>query len=445
VKRVNQNLYQLLRRIYWRLPLPEETKELLVGFARRFLRGMKKALAEPVTTASSASVSREKILQEYANQILAIPRKSGNEYVEISSSSYQRKEGDAKILAYYLPQFHPTKENDMWWGKGVTEWNNVSRAMPQYVGHYQPRLPGELGYYDLRILDNMRRQVELAQMYGIYGFCFYYYWFDGKRLLDKPLDMFLEAKTIDFPFSLCWANESWTRRFDGSCGEILVKQSETVESYIAFINSVVPYMRDSRYIRMNGKPIFTIYRPSFIPECASTITAWREHCVKAGIGDIYIIGIKEHTWDVNLIELGFDAQSEFHPGTLFKHCVDISSQINYMQDFGGIVLDYRDIVEHKKYFLYNHPKLHRAAMPMWDNSARRDNKGMIFEGASPDLYERWLTDILLEAKNREDLEDHYIFINAWNEWGEGAYLEPDKKYGYAYLNATRQAIEGVRS
>ena len=170
----------------------------------------------------------------------------------------------------------------------------------------------------------------------------------------------------------------------------------------------------------------------------------REHCVKAGIGDIYLIGVKEHTWDANLLELGFDAQSEFHPGTIFRHCVDISSQISYMQDFGGIVMDYRDIVEQKKYFLYNYPKLHRAAMPMWDNSARRDNKGMIFEGASPELYERWLADILVEARSREDLEDHYIFINAWNEWGEGAYLEPDKKYGYAYLNATRRAIEGIR-
>lgn len=441
---MNQNLYQLLRRIYWRLPLPEETKESLVGRARRFSRSMKKAMVEPTGESNSVPASREKALEEYVKQVLALPEKPGSEHVEISSRFYQRQDSDAKILAYYLPQFHPTEENDMWWGKGVTEWNNVSRSVPQYLGHYQPRLPGELGYYDLRIVDNIRRQVELAQMYGVYGFCFYYYWFDGKRLLDKPLDMFLETKDIDFPFSLCWANESWTRRFDGTCGEFLMKQSETVESYTAFITSVVPYMKDSRYIRMNGKPVLTVYRPSFIPDCANTIAAWRKHCIDAGIGDLYIIGVKEHTWDVNLLELGFDAQSEFHPGTLFKHCVDISTKFDYMQDFGGIVLDYRDIVEKQKYFLYDHPKLHRAAMPMWDNSARRNNKGMIFEGSTPELYERWLKDILLEAKDRTDLEDNYIFINAWNEWGEGAYLEPDKRYGYAYLNATRQAIEGVR-
>jgi lipopolysaccharide biosynthesis protein len=282
-------------------------------------------------------------------------------------------------------------------------------------------------------------------MYGVYGFSFYYYWFDGTRLLDGPLDMFLSSKDIDFPFCLCWANESWTRRFDGTCGEVLIKQSETVESYTAFIDSVVPYMRDSRYIRVGGRPMLIVYRPSFVPDCTNTLENWRQHCLDAGVGDPYIIGVKEHTWDVDLLSLGFDAQSEFHPGTLFRHCEDISSQIDYVRsDFGGVVLDYRDIVENQKYFSYNHPKLHRAVMPMWDNTARRDNKGMIFEGSSPELYKQWLKDVLLETKVRRDLAEPYVFINAWNEWGEGAYLEPDRRYGYSYLEATRRAIEETR-
>ena len=440
-EKMKRKLYQFLRQTYWQLPLSENTKENIVVQARAVSRNLKNKLnPDPVKFAG-----KNDQLAEYVSQVLAIPGKVGDENVTISTDSYVRKSNDPKVLAYYLTQFHPTPENDAWWGKGVTEWNNVSRAVPQYVGHYQPRLPGELGYYDLRIEDNIRRQVELAQMYGVYGFVFYYYWFDGTRLLDKPLDMFLNCKDIDFPFSLCWANESWTRRFDGSSGEILIKQSETVESYTAFIDSVIPYMKDSRYIRVDGRPVLTVYRPSFVPECTSTLASWRAHCIEAGVGDPYIIGVKEHTWDADLLALGYDAQSEFHPGTLFRHCEDISAKFSYMRkDFGGMVLDYKDIVKEKKYFRYDHPKLHRAVMPMWDNTARRDNKGMIFDGATPALYKQWLKDVFVEAKQRKDLAEPFIFINAWNEWGEGAYLEPDKRYGYAYLDATRRAIEETR-
>jgi hypothetical protein len=437
-----QTLYQFLRRSFWRLPIPENTKEAIVGQARIVFRGIKRSL----TQLQVPKIGRCEVLRDYVEQVLAQPGKPGLEYVGIAPEGYVRHEDDPKVLAYYLPQFHPTPENDAWWGKGVTEWNNVSRAVPQYVGHYQPRLPGELGYYDLRMADNLQRQIELAKMYGLYGFSFYYYWFDGVRLLDKPLDMFLNSRDMEFPFCLCWANESWTRRFDGSSGEVLMKQSETVESYTAFIESVVPYMRDSRYIRVGNRPLLIIYRPSFVPDCARVIDKWRQHCRASGVGDPYIIGVKEHTWDADLLSLGFDAQSEFNPGTIFKNCKDIGTNIKFIRDdFGGIVLDYRDIVVNKKYFRYSRPKLHRAVMPMWDNTARRDSKGMIFEGATPELYKQWLKDVFIETKKSRDLEEPFVFINAWNEWGEGAYLEPDRKYGYAYLNATRQAIEETRS
>ncbi len=438
---MNQKMYQFLRKTYWKLPFSDNAKEKLVGKFRGALRKVKRGGTDWRTRTGDLRGGQD----PYIQQILAIPSKPGAEQVHISADCYKRQSGDPKLLAYYLPQFHPTEENDAWWGKGVTEWNNVSRAVPQYVGHYQPRLPGELGYYDLRLEENIARQIELAKMYGLYGFSFYFYWFDGKRLLDKPLDMFLRNKSLDFPFCLCWANESWTRRFDGSCGEVLMKQSETVESYVAFIESVLPYMRDQRYIRVAGRPVLTVYRPSFIPDCANTLLAWRRQCKASGIGDIYIIGVKEHTWEADLLKLGFDAQSEFHPGTLFKHCEDISSTIDFARpDFGGMVLDYRDIVQNKKYFNHDHAKLYRAVMPMWDNTARRDNKGMIFEGSSPELYKSWLKDICREARKRPDLDDTFVFINAWNEWGEGAYLEPDRKYGYAYLEATRRAIEESR-
>lgn len=437
---MNENIYQTLRKAYWKLPLPEETKERIIGAVRRAMRNGK-----PATFEVSSTADKSEIYQKYAQKILAIPSKTEAEYVEISQDVFSRQQGDPKLLAYYLPQFHPTEENDLWWGKGVTEWNNVSRAVPQYLDHYQPRLPGELGYYDLRISENLERQVELARAYGIYGFAFYYYWFDGHRLLDKPLDMFVSSEKIDFPFCLCWANESWTRRFDGSCGEILMKQSDTEESYRSFIDSVIPYMRSDKYIRVEGKPLLNIYRPSFIPNCAETLKFWRERCIDAGVGDIHLVGVREHTWNVDLLTVGFDAQSEFHPGTVFKHCTDITDNFLYMrEDFSGRLYDYAELVKNRKYLKFNCDSLYRAVMPMWDNTARRDNKGMIFHGASPELYKAWLSDVFQEVKNRTDLPEPFVFINAWNEWGEGAYIEPDRRYGYAYLNATRSAIEEAR-
>ena len=225
-----------------------------------------------------------------------------------------------------------------------------------------------------------------------------------------------------------------------------MKQSDTVESYREFIDSVIPYMKNENYIRVNGKPLLNIYRPSFIPDCANVIAYWRQKCIESGVGDIHLVGTREHTWDVNLLEIGFDAQNEFHPGTLFKNCDEISSKIDFIrEDFGGLVLDYADIVNNKKYFKFNCENLYRAVMPMWDNTARRDHKGMIFEGATPELYKSWLMDVFNEGKNRLDLPDNFVFINAWNEWGEGAYLEPDRRYGYAYLDATKRAIEETRS
>lgn len=381
---------------------------------------------------------------KYIEQILSIPEKSNSDFVPLTNMIYERDEKDPKIIAYYLPQFYPFKENDEWWGKGTTEWNNVCKSVPQYLDHYQPRIPGELGFYDLRLKENIARQIELAKMYGVYGFCYYYYSFDGKRLLDKPLDMMIEDESLDIPFCLCWANENWTRRFDGTNSDVIMKQSDTVESYREVIKDIAEYMKDKRYIEVDGKKLLIIYRPSFIPDFDEVLDYWKEYCRGIGLGEIYIIAIKEHTADLNLLDLGFDGVGEFHPGTIYKYCNDITNQIEYIRDdFSGQVLDYKDIVENKKYFKYNTEKLYRSVMPMWDNTARRNNKGMIFENSTPKLYEKWLTDVLIESENK-DLDDNIVFINAWNEWGEGTYLEPDKRYGYAYLQATKDALENTK-
>ncbi|HEX5839669.1 MAG TPA: glycoside hydrolase family 99-like domain-containing protein, partial [Anaerolineales bacterium] len=358
-------LYNLLAQIYWRLPVPQTLKEGFIRLVRRIFP-RKNDMAE------IRSGEKEKFLWQYAQHVLSIPRDS-EEYVELAQDAFERQPDDPLILAYYLPQFHPTPENDQWWGRGITEWHNVSRAVPQYPGHYQPRLPGELGYYDLRLKENIARQIELAKTHGIFGFAYYFYWFDGQRLLDKPLDAFLSDPALDFPFCLCWANESWTRRFDGSSGQVIMYQNESVESYRAFIESVNPYMQDNRYIRVDGRPVIIIYRPSFVPECPETLSYWRAYCQESGLGNPYLIGVKENTFDGDLLALGFDAQSEFHPGTVFRYCRDMTGEIDFVQNFGGIVLDYVDLVKNRRYMNFQSRKLFRAVMPMWDNTPRRNN------------------------------------------------------------------------
>lgn len=382
----------------------------------------------------------------YLNQILQQPNYYDIKYYrDITDTPYCRQSEDSKIIAYYLTQFHPDLHNEQWWGKGVTEWNNVARAVPQFAEHYQPRLPGELGFYDLRIKDNMKRQIELAKMYGIYGFSFYYYWFDGERLLEKPLEMFLSNEDLDFPFSICWANENWTKRFDGTNTDILMEQSNSFESYCSVIEDIIRFLSDARYISIDNKKMLTVYRPSLMPKVKSVLNYWREYCRNNGIGEIYIIAVKENGIETDWLAEGYDAVTEFHPGTLYKNCVNISNDLEYVRnDFAGEVFSYPDIVYRQKYFRYDYKKLYRAVMPMWDNTARRNNKGMIFHGSTPALYKRWLKDVIIAGWNRDDLEENIVFINAWNEWGEGAYLEPDKRYGYAYLQATKEAVEETR-
>ena len=244
--------------IYWKNPfLSVEQKDRLYYELKKIIRH------EGVTVDSTAA---EPLLEKYIAQILAVPSARSKEYCDFSDIRFERQSTDPKLIAYYLPQMHPTPENDAWWGRGVTEWNNVSRAVPQYVGHYQPRLPGELGFYDLRLKENLKRQMELAKMYGLYGFSWYYYWFDGKRLLDRPLDMYVNDKTLDFPFCICWANESWTKGFFGSSKEVIMNQSETVESYRNFIKDAVKYLQDDRYITVQGKKLLIVYKPQSVPD-----------------------------------------------------------------------------------------------------------------------------------------------------------------------------------
>lgn len=393
-------------------------------------------------------IKDETTYRRYCQQILSLfDIRDAGDFVTENELVFIRKKSDPKLIAYYLPQFYPFKENDNWWGKGTTEWNNVSKAVPQFLGHYQPRLPGELGYYDLRIKENILRQIQLAKVYGIYAFCYYYYWFDGKRLLDRPLDLFLESKEMSFPFCLCWANEDWTRNFSGSSGEVIVKQSKSVESYKNFILGLGKYLVDDRYLTIGKKKVLIVYKPSHIPRTLDVLEYWREYLYDTLHMDLYLIAVKASQDNTDYLKAGFDAVTEFQPTSdISKRNMQINEDMEFVvPEFYGIVYDYQKIVKNQIYLKHQSSKLYRAVMPMWDNTARRNNKGAIFHGSTPELYEKWLLDTIKSTKERKDLEDQLVFINAWNEWGEGAYLEPDRRYGYAYLQATRNAIEKSRT
>lgn len=344
-----------------------------------------------------------------------------------------------RLIAFYLPQFHAIPENNTWWGEGFTEWTNVRPAQPQFTGHYQPHVPDELGYYDLLDPKTPHRQVELAKLYGIGGFCFYTYWFGGKLLLEKPVENYLQDRSLTLPFCLCWANENWSRRWDGFETDILIAQQHSVEDDLAFIQYVAQYMRDERYIRINGKPLLLVYRPGLLPSARKTGKRWREWCQKNGIGDIYLAYTQSFD-TVNPKKYGFDAAIEFPPNNVpLPNIADSVQPLN--ERFNGKVYDWRAFVKRSRH--YKHPAytLFRSVCPSWDNTARRKHNGTIYLHSTPELYREWLGNAVVDTCNRfKQSDERLVFVNAWNEWAEGAHLEPDQQYGYAYLEATRRGL-----
>lgn len=343
---------------------------------------------------------------------------------------------DVRLIAYYLPQFHPIPENDLWWGKGFTEWRNVARAFPVFDGHYQPRSPGELGYYDLRLVDVMRRQVELAKLYGIGAFCFHHYWFQGKRLLELPVENYLAARDLDLPFCLCWANESWSRRWSGSEKDVLMAQRYSPDDDIEFIRHLDRYFRDPRYLKIGGKPVLTVYRADQFPDMAATIARWRAEAQNLGYPGLYLIAT--NAFDFGGHEsCGFDALSEFPPHGLDARNIESSLNVSSLRE-GGRVRDYEEVVRRELRKEWPKGMVHPGVMPGWDNSARRPTGGVIYHGARPDLFHSWLKHALVRARAHPE-EERLVFINAWNEWAEAAYLEPDLRFGYGYLAACAAA------
>jgi glycosyltransferase involved in cell wall biosynthesis/GT2 family glycosyltransferase len=361
---------------------------------------------------------------------------------DYASQPLQLAAAPVKLITFYLPQFHPISENNLWWGKGFTEWTNVVRATPQFEGHYQPHLPADLGFYDLRLLEVQAEQVRLARRYGVHGFCFYYYWFAGKRLLESPISQFAGGN-LGFPFCLCWANENWTRRWDGLDAEILIGQDHSPEDDLAFIAELSTYLLHPDYIHVDGMPLVVVYRPGLLPDPVATAERWRRWCRENGLGEIYLAYTQSFE-SLDPSEYGFDAAIEFPPNNSGPPIVtDTVTTIN--PDFSGTVYDYRVYPERSRDYTSPDYMLFRGVFPSWDNEPRRAGRGTSFLHASPELYAEWLKNAGRDTIARiQSPDQRLVFINAWNEWAEGAHLEPDERYGHAWLDATRNALAAMR-
>lgn len=385
---------------------------------------------------------------DFINYILNHQKDRSN-FVQITKEPYKRKENDPKLVAFYLPQFHSFPENDRWFGRGFSEWSNSSKALPQYIGHYQPHLPIDLGFYNLETTEIMKRQIELAKMYGIYGFSFYYYWFSGHKVMEKPIEMFLADKSLDMPFFMFWANEPWTKLWgDGGQNEILFEHEINDGDAVKFMNDILPYMKDERYIKIDNKPLLVIYNPERyeLKKLTNFIVGIRQIAKENGFSNLYIMmprkaQIPKEKMQSTLDKYKLDAILEFLPHNISYQEYKPKFEKIANKKFLGEIYDVEDYVKNKIYIYKTDCKVFKGLYPNWDNTARKCYTGSWIFQSTPKLYKTWLKDIINWTKENNKKDEQFIFINAWNEWAEGAHLEPDQKYGYAYLQATKEALE----
>jgi lipopolysaccharide biosynthesis protein len=365
-------------------------------------------------------------------------------YEDRLEGNYIRHDKDPRLMAIYLPQFHPFEENDKAWGRGFTEWTNVSTGQPRFIGHQQPILPKDLGFYDLRLDAKILEQIELAKKYGVYGFCFYYYWFSGTKLMERPIESFIAHKEWDFNFSICWANENWTKRWDGRNNDIIIAQKYEDDDPLNFIKDVEHILLDPRYIREGEKPVLMVYRASELKDPARYANVWREYFRKQHKLELQLVSYLSFD-DQNPQEYGFDAALDFAPlSAFFKNRLFEKNQFPYLSvgsklldvNFSGVVADYRTIALNEKLnTAYDFP-VYDCVTPSWDNDARKKGKGFVYQNSSPDVYAAWLKRVVTHQKK----DAPFIFINAWNEWAEGAIMEPSMHLGHAVLNRTVEVL-----
>jgi ADP-heptose:LPS heptosyltransferase len=386
---------------------------------------------------------------EQLNYMLRIKEANPN-FTQITNDPYKRHKDDTKVIAWYLPQYYQTEENNKFHGTGFTEWTNAVRSVPLFTGHNQPRLPYDVGFYNLLNIDTFKRQVELAKLYGIYGFCFYYYWFSGIKTMEKPLELFLNHKEIDMPFCLMWATENWTALWDGGNKEMIFEQKLADGDDKKFMDDILPYMKDVRYIKIDGKPVLMFHKRYFEQKrFIVLLNNFRIYAKEAGFPGLYIIISAGDGFTGNVEEWGADAFSE-NPSVNLGLCdkFPVNGYINPNFKCIAHILDMKNFINEKRFFRkYNSKIVYYSACVNFDNSPRKafsPNNCVITVNSTPDVYKQWLSDIIQKTKEEHREEENIVFVLAWNEWAEGAVLEPDMFYGYAYLQATKEAIEDTR-
>lgn len=362
-------------------------------------------------------------------------------FFEEVSPAPQHAKRKARLLAYYLPQFHRVPENDAWWGKGFTDWTNLARALPRFVGHVQPRVPRDLGFYALDDETVLPRQIELAKGAGIEAFVFYTYWFNRHRLLEKPLRQFMNNKSLDFGFCAMWANENWTRRWDGLENEVLIAQEYLERDDPALIAHFAEMFADKRYLRIQGRPLLMIYRINLVPDAPKRIAKWRAMFAENHNENPLLIMAQSLSDEYDPTPYGLDGAVEFPPHKLSQATKRLNGTLDLLDEaFDATVHDYADIAETSRRLPAPDHPLIKTIVPGWDNDPRREGKGLVIHGGTPAKYQDWLENLIEYSTKNPFYGEKIIAINAWNEWAEGAYLEPDLHAGGAYLNATARAV-----
>lgn len=359
-----------------------------------------------------------------------------------------------RLIAYYLPQYHPIPENDEWWGKGFTEWTNVAKARSLFKGHYQPHIPADLGFYDLRLPEVREQQAELAREAGIEGFCYWHYWFAGKRILERPFSEVLESGKPDFPFCLGWANASWTGTWYDAPDHTLIEQTYPgAEDHRAHFKALLPAFLDARYMAVDGKPIFLVFQPSDLD--AAAVNLWRELASQAGLKGLWLIGVVKHAQEAAHIKAnGFDGCTISRTNGRGTQLPALQRFIQRLAGSRKAPLLYQQLFK-KPFHVYKYAEIlpytdleseveldfYPAVMPGWDNTPRAGLNGQIFRDASPLVFKSHLGQAI-ERVSAYPPEHQLVIVKSWNEWAEGNHLEPDLKYGSAFLDAIKQVIKG---